>query len=76
MKPSDPIFTHKGWFWFCPIFIAPNEPDCPVEARAAWLEPLFTVCGWFEQVRIFVTSALVPGYEPTFMFKVTGEIEQ
>lgn len=74
MKPSDPVFTHKGWFWFCPIFIAPNVEGCPVEARASWLEPLFAACELFERARIFITSILVHDYEPTFMFSVTGEV--
>jgi hypothetical protein len=67
-------YTHKGWFWFCPIFLSPEEPDCPIEARFAWLEWLFSVCECFEAARIFVTSAFNPEYEPTFMFRVTGEI--
>ncbi|MEP7043324.1 MAG: hypothetical protein ABI843_09685 [Dokdonella sp.] len=67
--------THKGWFWFCPIYLSPAEPDAPVEARRAWLEPLFSLCMGLEAARIFATSIIVPDYEPTFMFRVTGEVK-
>lgn len=67
-------YTHKGWFWFCPIYLSPEEPGFPVEARREWLEPLFAVCEWLEQARIALTSLLAPGYEPTFMFHITGEL--
>jgi hypothetical protein len=66
--------THKGWFWFCPIYLDMRSRDIGVEARAAWLEPLFSFCELLEAARIFLTSMADPYYEPTFMFRVTGEI--
>ena len=68
--------THKGWLWLCPIYLSPDEPDCPVEARSAWMKPLFGACEYLERLRIFLTSMLFPEWEPTFMFKVTGRVEQ
>jgi hypothetical protein len=63
--------THEGWFWVCPILATINRDDgIEVEARWAWLEPLFTVCEVFESTRIWLTSAMFPDYEPTFMFKL------
>jgi hypothetical protein len=75
MKPSDPIFTHKGWFWLCPIFIAPDVEGCPVEARVWWLEPLFSISELFERARIFASGAMLTDYEPSFMFIITGRIQ-
>lgn len=67
--------THKGWFWFCPIYLSdPADADCLcVEARREWLEPLCSVAEWFERTRIFVSSIVIRDFEPSFMFKVTGE---
>lgn len=69
--------THKGWFWFCPVYLSFDDPcGCAVEARHEWLEPLFDLADMFERARIWLTGAFDPDYEPAFMFKVTGEIRQ
>lgn len=68
--------THKGWFWICPIYLSPAQPDCPVEARVAWLEPLFSACAIAEQIRITLTSLLRPDWTPTFAFLITGEVRR
>jgi hypothetical protein len=73
---DEQAMTHKGWFWFCPIFLSPEAPDCVVEARYLWMEPLLTVAEWLERARIGITSFFDPDYEPMFMFLVTGEIRQ
>lgn len=68
--------THRGWFWFCPVYLA-FAPDCDgfdMEERRAWLAPVFCICMQLEQLRIFLTSILVPWYEPTFGVIVTGEL--
>jgi len=67
--------THKGWFWCCPIHLCMESPDqAAIEARHPWLEPLFTVCQWLEDARIWLSMRLIEDYEPTFMFSVTGEL--
>lgn len=64
---------HKGWFWICPIYLMDLETEEPkVWARLAILEPLFTICQWFESARIMVSSMLIEDYEPEFMFRITG----
>jgi hypothetical protein len=68
-------YTHKGWFWFCPIYLSPYVEGCPVEARTAWLEPLFSLAELFERARIYLSTMLNPEYQPSFMFKITGELE-
>lgn len=69
-------FTHKGWYWFCPIYISPDDPECPVAARSEWFEFLFDFCGMLDAARIWLTTYMNPDYEPTFMFKVTGKINE
>lgn len=77
MKRDPAVFTHKGWFWICPIFIGVNaEGFADVEARYSWLEPLFSLCEYFEGFRIWLTSVINPDYEPTFMFRLTGELSK
>ena len=42
---SSITFTHKGWFWFCPIYWAEDGADgCVVDVRQPWQEMLFYVC--------------------------------
>ena len=68
---QEPIPTHVGWFWLCPIYAADLESECPmVWARWAWLEPLFSFSGLLEEIRIFVWSCLDPTVEPMFRFKL------
>lgn len=71
---AKPCYTHKGWFWFCPGYLAFEQEGFAVEARSIWLEPLFSLSNVIEQLRIFVTSWGDPDYEPTFMVRVTGEL--
>lgn len=67
-------FTHKGWLWFCPIYLAAHGDDATIEARYWWLDWLVPVVITLEASRIWLTSALVPDYQPTFMFRITGEL--
>lgn len=65
--------THKGWFWFCPIYLSVDGDSAAVEARREWLEPLFSICEVLEYGRIWLSTAIWPDCEPSFMFRVTGE---
>lgn len=72
---AKPCYTHKGWFWFCPVYLAFEQEGCAVEARSAWLRPVFTLCNWIEKkVRRLFIGWPDPDYEPSFMFRVTGEL--
>lgn len=69
--------THVGWFWFCPVYLGGiTENDLIVEARAAWLEPLFCIAEYFETARLLIGTAINPEYPETFMFRVTGEVKR
>jgi hypothetical protein len=73
---NTPKFTHKGWFMWCPIKIAEPDSHAPtVAARWLILEPWFTVNEAWQALMIFVLSSLNPDYEPMFMLKITGEID-
>jgi hypothetical protein len=63
--------THVGWFWFCPVEARIDGDDhLDVQARWEWLEWLFSIAEWFEGMRIQLSQAMIPDYEPTFMFKL------
>ncbi|WP_157686125.1 hypothetical protein [Neisseria flavescens] len=40
-------YTHKGWFLFCPIWIADWESETPAVAPRYKLEPLFWLADQF-----------------------------
>lgn len=67
-------YTHKGWFWFCPIYLDLSDDVPTVTTRHGWLEPLFWLASGLEWVRITATGFVLPDWEPTFMFSVTGEV--
>ena len=67
-------FTHRGWFWFCPIYWAEDGADgCVVDVRSPWQEPLFYVCEGLEALRIslscMIWAARIPG---AFIFFPSG----
>jgi hypothetical protein len=66
--------THKGWFWFCPVYLNLESDPMDVEARANWLEPLFSLAEMCESARLYIGRAVNPDYPMAFMFKVTGEV--
>jgi hypothetical protein len=74
---TNQMFTHKGWFMWCPIKVANPDSDAPVLA-ARWLilEPWFTVNEAWQNLMIFVLSTINPEFEPMFMFKITGELKK
>ena len=68
--------THKGWFWFCPVYMdLRDKEEIVIEARAAWLEPLFCIAEYLETARLLIGTAVNPDYPEVFMFKVTGKIK-
>lgn len=71
-----PRWTHKGWLWFCPIYLSIRGEDLIVAERHWVFAPVFLVCAWLDQARIMILSTLVEDYEPMFAFRITGEIDQ
>ena len=68
-------WTHKGWFLFCPVYLAEIESDAPVVGARHWVfDPLFWLAERFAEVSIFLTTAVKPEWEPVFAFRVTGDV--
>lgn len=76
ITPSGFRPTHKGWFWFCPVYAAFDPVDDGISMEERWLglRPVFWACLHLEQARIFLTSILAPDYEPSFGVIVTSEL--
>lgn len=65
-------YTHKGWFFLCPVYLNADQGDgMSVAARWPWLD-------WWFDVNEAVLDALASlSYEEQpFPFKVTGRLAQ
>jgi hypothetical protein len=62
--------THEGWFWFCPVLAVLSGDSIDVRPRSRWLSPVLDVCLAFESARIRLSVLMLPGYEPSYMFKL------
>jgi len=68
-------FTHKGWFGFCPVYLANLETDSPVvHERHKFLLPLFILSELFFGGYFFIRTSLQPDFIPEWPITVTGEI--
>ncbi|MFC5525240.1 hypothetical protein ACFPPA_05735 [Rhodanobacter ginsengisoli] len=69
-------FTHRGWFAFCPVYLAEEGADGMLVSERngvpAWV---MGAAEAFMGVAIFLLCAINPRYEPQWGFIVTGEIE-
>lgn len=63
-------YTHKGWFFLCPVYLNPEEGDgMNVAARWPWLD------WWFDlNQEVFDWLASQSYEEQPFPFKVTGRL--
>lgn len=64
-------YTHKGWFFLCPVYMNADEGDgMAVTARHPWLD------WWFDMnAAAFDLFASASQYEEPFPFKVTGRLK-
>lgn len=70
-----PKFTHKGWFLWCPVYIADLDSEAPVLQERHWsLMPWFAINEALLCLCIFVRSTMDPEWEPMWPIKVTGEM--
>ena len=69
-------FTHRGWFAFCPVYLAQEGDDgmrvCERNGIPAWWFGLAEIC---MALAITLLSMFSEDYEPKFGFIVTGEIK-
>ena len=69
-------YTHKGWFGFCPIFLANTFSDSPdVTSRTEWLMPVLKFNIWLQELAIAACTLMDPDWEPTWKIRLTGELE-
>ena len=64
-------FTHYGKYYGIPIWMAP-EKGMMIATKWTPLEYLMTV---FHYIEGFMDAILYPDTEPSFMFKIMGEID-
>lgn len=76
MIMKDVKFTHKGWFFMCPIYLCHYDGESiAVEARSPILEFWFDINNFIFAICVNIRSAIDPEYEPAFPFLITGEIK-
>jgi hypothetical protein len=71
----EPVFTHKGWYLFVPVYMTDpdDDSDFAIEARHPWLDWLVPVAECVQGTMISLLSIMRgPDYEPMFWFKCTG----
>ena len=68
--------THKGWFGFCPVWVAFEGEGVHMEARHWLLEYALDASEWCVGAAIFCYSWLNPKWEPMFPIRLTGEIRR
>lgn len=69
------VFTHKGWFGICPVYLAGLDSDAPnVEARYWALKWLIDLFVWIFGAVIWLRTSMDPLYEPEWPLLITGEL--
>lgn len=66
-------YTHHGKYFGIPVWLAPNDPEFPVQTKWTPLELAFTAAMWIEQ---FLACNFFPEREPSFQFWIGDPIEQ
>ena len=70
-------YTHKGWFGFCPVYLANPHSQCPnVTYRHWWLKPVLHLNVVLQQAAIMMCSVMAPDWEPTWKIRLTGKLEK
>lgn len=75
IAPSEAIaknFTHHGKYFGIPIWISPDDPDCPVICKWAPMELLMEAAVFIEQT---LGPMMFPGEDAVFQFGVGEEIK-
>lgn len=74
--PREIVYTHKGWFGICPIYLDGLGEGPTLKARHILLEPLFALSVWLMQQVIFFKSMGDPKWEPMFPIRITGALKK
>jgi hypothetical protein len=71
------LFTHKGWFGICPVYIGDLDTDAPrltPRLDNAFGEFLFGVSHGAHKLAFTVIDALCPKCDPGFLLLVTEQL--
>jgi len=67
-------YTHKGWFGFCPVYLADTFSGNPIVVpRRDWLRPLLDLAIAVQETSIGVCSLMNPHWEPMWKIRLTGK---
>lgn len=70
------LYTHRGWFAFCPIYVARlHTPKPKLIARNGVPDWLLDAAVLFQQLSMLIIVLVDPAWEPGFMIRVTSPIE-
>lgn len=68
-------YTHRGWMWFCPIYIGALDTDCPDVCERNWVPAwVFDLAAGIEHAMLWVMAAIDPDFEPAFAFYFTDRL--
>ena len=71
------IYTHKGWFGFCPVYLAEPQSSCPDVVERHWsLKYVLDLNVALQQAAIAVCTLMAPDWEPTWKIRVTKKLDQ
>ncbi len=67
-------FTHKGWFGFCPVYLADTFSGNPIVVpRHGYLRPLLDLAIAVQEISIGVCTLMNPHWEPMWKIRLTGK---
>lgn len=77
MKPMTAvIFTHYGWFGFCPVLLG-RKTNGILAMQPRWkLVPIMAASGVCTAIYINIRRNLNPNYNPEFLIRVTGKLNK
>ncbi|MBK6742509.1 MAG: hypothetical protein IPG66_05825 [Hydrogenophilales bacterium] len=76
MASFDQVYTHKGWFGICPVWLADIDTDCPAVWPRYGLQFLLGASELLYGGMIWLLTAMNPDAEPLFPIVITGELRR
>ena len=71
------IYTHEGWFGFCPVYLANPFGNCPdVTYKYRWLKPVLHFNVMLQQAAIVTCALMFPEWAPVWKIRVTRRLEK
>ncbi|RIX47444.1 MAG: hypothetical protein D3M94_07165 [Rhodocyclales bacterium GT-UBC] len=71
------IYTHKGWFLLCPIYLGDIDSDAPEVIPRDWmLGILFAISEFLFACYVGAVELIKPDFEPMFPMVITGQLKE